>query len=90
MRTGRSPRPVPTVPETPHSAQFYRTTPVRPDFLALLDQWETQLRAGQTPTNLFEDPATRNAQFGDHPKAADQAEVLTRASQRAGVNANVT
>ena len=69
-------------------AQFYRTNLVRPDFLPVLDQWETQLRAGQTPTNLFEDPAYRDAQFGDYLKAVDRAEVLTQASQQAGENAN--
>jgi hypothetical protein len=69
-------------------AQFYRTNLVRPDFLPVLDQWETQLRAGQTPTNLFEDPAYRDAQFGDYQKAVDQAEVLSQASQQAGANAN--
>ena len=47
-------------------AQFYRTNLVRPDFLPVLDQWQTQVRAGQTPTNLFEDPAYLTAQFGDY------------------------
>ena len=69
-------------------AQFYRTNLVRPAFLPLLDQWETQLRAGQTPTNLFENPAYLDAQFGDYQKAVDQSEVLTQASQQAGENAN--
>jgi hypothetical protein len=68
--------------------QFYRTNLVRPDFLPVLDQWETQLRAGHTPTSLFEDPAYRDAQFGDYQRAVDQAEVLTQESQRAGETAN--
>ena len=69
-------------------AAFYRTNLVRPDFLPVLDQWETQLRAGQTPTNLFEDPDYRDAQFRDYQKAQAQAEVFTQESQQAAANAN--
>ena len=68
--------------------QFYRTNLVRPDFLPVLEDWEKQVRAGQTPTSLFEDPAYRDAQFGDYQKAVDQSEALTQASQQAGENAN--
>ena len=69
-------------------AQFYRTNLVRPAFLPLLDQWEAQLRAGHTPTNLFEDPTYLNSQFSDYQKAVDQSEAFTQASQEAGANAN--
>jgi len=68
--------------------QFYRTNLVRPPFLPMLDQWESQLRAGQTPTNLFEDPTYLNAQFGDYQKTTAQAEVLTQTSEEAGETAN--
>ena len=68
-------------------AQFYRTNLVRPDFLPVLDQWETQVRAGQTPTSLFEDPAFLTAQFGDYQKTVGQAESLTQASQQAEATA---
>jgi len=62
-------------------AQFYRTNLVRPDFLPVLEDWEEQVRAGQTPPNLFEDPAYRDAQFADYQKAVDQSEALTQASR---------
>ncbi len=50
----------------------------------------TQVRAGQTPTSLFEDPAYLTAQFGDNQKAVAQAEVFIQASRQAEATATAT
>jgi hypothetical protein len=34
---------------------FYGETLVRPQFRAVLDRWQAQIQAGETPTNLLED-----------------------------------
>jgi len=68
-------------------AQFYRQTLVRPAFLPMLDQWQAQVTAGNTPTSLFEDPGYLETQFSDYQKAVDQAEALTTASQQANATA---
>jgi hypothetical protein len=67
---------------------FYRTTLVRPDFLPVLDQWETQLRAGQTPTNLFQDTEYLDAQLAEYRQAVDRAAASTVASQQASQTAD--
>ena len=35
--------------------QFFRTSLMRKGFLSYLDQWEAQVKAGQSPQNLLED-----------------------------------
>jgi hypothetical protein len=69
-------------------AQFYRTTLVRPQFVPLLEQWESQARAGGTPTSLFEDPDYLNSQFGDYQAATARSDELTTASQAASATAD--
>ncbi|MGX7678552.1 hypothetical protein ACSMXN_06615 [Jatrophihabitans sp. DSM 45814] len=68
--------------------KFYRTSLVRPDFLPVLQKWEAQVRAGQTPTNLFQDTAYMDAQFADYRATVVKAEVATQASKEAAANAN--
>jgi hypothetical protein len=68
--------------------EFYRTSLVRPDFLPLLQKWEAQVRAGQTPTNLFQDSAYLKAQFADYQATVVKAEAATQASQAAAATAN--
>ena len=63
---------------------FYRKTLVRPDFAPILDKWIAEVRAGGTPTNLFEDAAYLDQQFGDYRSAVVRAEAATQASQAAG------
>jgi hypothetical protein len=69
-------------------AEFYRTNLVRPLFLPLLEQWQAQIAAGQTPTNLFEDPVYLQTQFADYQTAVDKSEALTAESQAAGATAD--
>jgi hypothetical protein len=49
--------------------EFYRKTLVRPDFTATLDKWIAEVRAGGTPTSLFEDTAYLDQQFADYQTA---------------------
>jgi K+-sensing histidine kinase KdpD len=69
-------------------AQFYRKNLVRPAFVPLLDQWQADLAAGQTPQNLFENPDYINAQFADYQQAVDQAEALSAQSQQASATSD--
>ena len=66
--------------------EFYKKTLVRPDFLPVLEKWEAEVRAGGTPTNLFQDTDYLNAQFADYRAAVASAEQATEASQAAGAN----
>lgn len=68
--------------------QFYRSSLVRPDFLPLLDKWEAQVRAGQTPTNLLQDADYLDAQLSEYTAAVASAESATVASQTAAGAAN--
>jgi hypothetical protein len=36
-------------------AEFYRNTLIRPEFRSVLDRWQAQIAAGESPTNLLED-----------------------------------
>ena len=69
-------------------AQFYRTNLIRPAFLPLLDNWQSDIAAGRTPQNLFENPAYLQAQFSDYQKAVEGAERSTAASQQASATAD--
>ena len=51
--------------------QFLRTSLIRPAFLPILDQWQQQIAAGQTPSNLLENQDYLDAQLG--PFRATQA-----------------
>jgi hypothetical protein len=57
---------------------FFKSSLVRPEFLPTLESWEAQVRAGGTPTSLFEDQAYLDA----------QSEATGLASQAAGDTAN--
>jgi hypothetical protein len=69
-------------------AQFYRKNLVRPAFVPLLDQWQAEIAAGQTPNNLFEDPDYLQSQFADYQKAVAESEASTQASQQASATAD--
>ncbi len=69
-------------------AQFYRKNLVRPAFVPLLDQWQAEIKAGGTPTNLLEDPDYLNTQFADYQKAVAQSEAFTALSQQASATAD--
>lgn len=60
-------------------AQFYRTSMIRPELVPLLDQWESEIRSGGTPTQLLQ-----NQQYVDAGAAAyraSQAEADAAAAQ---------
>ena len=64
--------------------EFYRTTLIRPDFLPILDQWEAEIAAGQTPTPLLDDADYLTAQLADYQQVVATGEQLTSDSQEAG------
>jgi hypothetical protein len=66
--------------------QFLRSTIVRPAFVPVLDSWEAQLRAGQTPTNLLEDQDYLDELFADSQASDEQALAASDRSERAGDN----
>ena len=68
--------------------EFYRKTLVRPDFTSILNEWIAEVRAGGTPTSLFEDTAYLDQQFADYHTATAEAEKAAQASQAAGETAN--
>ena len=68
--------------------QFYRTTLIRPDFLPVLDRWEAEIAAGQTPTPLLDDADYLGDQLADYQKVVAAGEQLTSDSQVAGDNAS--
>lgn len=67
---------------------FFKKTLIRPDFLPTLQAWETEVRAGGTPTSLFSDQAYIDSQFGGYKDAAAQSEATGLASQAAGDTGN--
>ncbi len=67
---------------------FYRQTLVRPALLPVLDQWERQVRAGETPTNLLQDKAYIDAQMRPYQDALAKGEAITVESGVAGDNAD--
>jgi hypothetical protein len=69
-------------------AQFYREALVRPDFLPLLDVWETEVEAGRVPVNLFEDDEYLQEQYAPSQAVKAEAEDRTRQSQAAGRTAD--
>jgi hypothetical protein len=60
---------------------FYRETLVRPEFRAILDRWQAQIDAGETPTNLLEDPTYLDEQL----RPSDDAQAAAAA---AGIEAD--
>lgn len=67
---------------------FVKSSLVRPEFLSTLEAWEAQVRAGGSPTSLFEDQAYLDREFGGYRDAAAQSEATGLASQAAGETAN--
>jgi hypothetical protein len=64
--------------------EFYRATLVRPGFLEVLDEWEAQIDAGTTPTNLLEDEEYLEEQLAPYREAqATSAAATTEAGEAA-------
>jgi hypothetical protein len=72
--------------ENERLAGFLRNTLMRTELIPLVDTWEAQISAGQTPTNLLEDEDYLESQFGPY-RAADAASAeADAAADEAGEN----
>ena len=68
-------------------AQLYRDTLIRPEFLPILDRWESEIADGRSPTNLLEDDEYLDGLFGPYREADQRAERHSELSVEAGRNA---
>lgn len=64
--------------------QFFRSSLMRKGFLSYLDQWEAQVKAGQSPQNLLEDSTYLDPVMQPYRTAQSQAEADSRAGDQAG------
>ena len=67
---------------------FYRSSLVRKGFLPTLDRWEAQIKAGQTPVPLADDPEYLDSQLADYRKVSNAAEEDTQLGIEAGATAS--
>lgn len=67
---------------------FIKQSLVRPEFLPTLESWESEVRAGGSPTSLFEDQTYLDTQFGGYRDAVAASEASGLQSQAAGETAN--
>ena len=67
---------------------FYRQSLVRPAMLPLLDQWEEQVRAGETPTNLLLDKGYLATQLTPYEDEVAKAGSIVVDSGEAGDHAD--
>ena len=49
--------------------EFYRNSLIRPDFLPVLEEWVAEVKAGQSPTPLLEDPDYLATELADYQAA---------------------
>jgi hypothetical protein len=68
--------------------RFYRETLIRPEFLPIVDEWEQQVAAGETPENLLQDDDYRDAQLAPYRETQARAEALSLEAQQAGNEAD--
>ena len=68
--------------------RFYRSSLVRPEFVPILDRWEADIRAGQAPTPLTDDPDYVATQLADYQKSVAASGQFARESQEAGDTAS--
>jgi hypothetical protein len=67
---------------------FLRQTLVRPGFAPVLESWQAQVDAGETPTNLLEDEEYLDDLFAAYITADEQAAAATELSEQAGTHAD--
>jgi hypothetical protein len=65
---------------------FYREVLMRPEFRGVLDEWEAQIDAGETPTNLLEDQDYVDEQLGAYREAQAAAGAASAAADDASEN----
>jgi hypothetical protein len=63
---------------------FYRSSLFRPAFLPIVEKWEAEVKAGGTPTNLFQDQQYVKDTFADYQVIEDKATAATLAATDAG------
>lgn len=68
--------------------QFYRDSLVRKDFLPVLDTWQREVEAGQTPTPLADDQQYLNSQLAGYRTAIAEAESASQLGREAGATAS--
>jgi len=69
--------------------RFYRETLIRPDFLPILDEWQSSAEAGNgPPPNLFEDQDYIDAELSDYQETAAKAQAKSAEGEEAGTNAD--
>jgi hypothetical protein len=67
---------------------FYRQTLVRPAFLPVLDKWEAQIAAGETPTNLLEDTEYIDEYLEPYRAESQRVESISVRGEEAGSHAD--
>lgn len=67
---------------------FYRASVIRPDFLPTLNRWEAQVRAGQAPVPLGQDPEYLATQLAPYEESVAVSAETSRQSQEAGATAS--
>jgi hypothetical protein len=69
-------------------ADFLRDSLIRPDFVPVLEEWEAQANAGETPPNLLEDSTYLEDQLVDYRATSDQAQAKATESEEASENSD--
>jgi hypothetical protein len=77
-----------TVTGNQEHLDFLRETLVRPGFVPVLQSWQAQIAAGETPTNLLSDDDYLGDLFAASIAADAQAAAATVLSEEAGSNAD--
>jgi hypothetical protein len=77
-----------TVAGNQEHLDFLRETLVRPGFVPVLQSWQAQIAAGETPTNLLSDDDYLGDLFAASIAADAQAAAATVLSEEAGSNAD--
>jgi hypothetical protein len=67
---------------------FYRDTLMRPAFLPILDKWQAQIAAGQTPSNLLDDRTYIDAQLMTYNDTTQRSKQAAVESQEASSNSD--
>jgi hypothetical protein len=68
--------------------RFFRETLIRPALLPLVERWEQEVAAGETPDNLLEDQEYLDAQLASYRQAEAEAERVSLEAQEAGNEAD--
>ena len=69
-------------------AQFYRQSLARPGLLPILDKWQAEIAAGQSPTPLIQDQDYLSALQSGYQSEEQQATATATDSQQAGDNSS--